>query len=155
MDKGSKDPSNLPVYFHFFNEIGIIEQLSRAFMEARLPDGFLISHFGVLNHLIRLGDGRTPLDIAKAFQIPKTSMTHTLAGLEKHKLVEMRPNPKDGRSKLVYLTEAGRKFRDDAIFKLVPDFQILQETIPIERVAEVLPLLSEVRIFLDELRNEK
>ncbi len=154
MDKGSKDPSNLPIYFHFFNEIGIIEQLSRALMESRLPNGFLISHFSVLNHLIRVGEGSTPLKIANAFQVPKTSMTHTLAGLEKHKLIEMRANPKDGRSKLVFLTEKGRQFRDDAIFKLVPDMGALGEAIPVERVAEILPLLSEIRVFLDEMRNE-
>ena len=89
-----EDPSR---YFELFNEIGIIEQLSRADFEARLPKGVLVSHFGVLNHLIRVGDGRTPLELARAFQVPKTTMTHTLAGLEKRKWVETRPNPEDLR----------------------------------------------------------
>ncbi|MEZ5791707.1 MAG: hypothetical protein R3D34_13310 [Nitratireductor sp.] len=79
----SNRDSRQKVYFQFFNEIGIISQLGSAIMEALLPPGFLISHFSVLNHLTRVCDGRTPLEIARAFQVPKTTMTHTLSGLGK------------------------------------------------------------------------
>ena len=81
------------LYFSFFNEIGIIAQLSRAAMEVRLPNGLTLPHFSVVNHLTRVRDGQTPLALAKAFQVPKTTMTHTLAGLLKHGFVDMRPNP--------------------------------------------------------------
>lgn len=60
-------------YFRLFNEIGIIGQLSRTLLEARLPPGFVMAQFTVLNHLVRMGDGRTPLAIAQAFQVPKNS----------------------------------------------------------------------------------
>ncbi len=50
------------------NEIGIISQLSRAKLESRLNDGLTQHHFGALNHLVRLGDGRTPLEMARASQ---------------------------------------------------------------------------------------
>ena len=69
------DKPDLGLYFVFFNEIGIIEQLIRNLLEKKLPKGFLISHFSVLNHLIRVKDGQTPLVIARAFQVPKTTMT--------------------------------------------------------------------------------
>jgi DNA-binding MarR family transcriptional regulator len=139
--------------FRFFNEIGIIEQLSRAMFEARLPDGFLVSHFAVLNHLSRVRDGQTPLAIARAFQVPKTTMTHTLSGLEKAGLVEMRPNPEDGRSKQVWLTEAGRRFRADAIAALAPYLARIAGVIAPARVAEALPLLTELREYLDRARD--
>ncbi|MGB7285779.1 MAG: MarR family winged helix-turn-helix transcriptional regulator [Salaquimonas sp.] len=145
--------NQMPLYFQFFNEIGIIEQLSRAMMEARLPDGFLMTHFTVLNHLIRVGDGRTPLAIATAFQVPKTSMTHTLAGLEKAGLVEMKPNPKDGRSKQVWLTEKGQQFRLNAITHLRGDFTEFQEKFPPDKIGPMLPLLAEIRAYLDKLRD--
>jgi len=143
----------LETFFGFFNEIGIIEQLSRALMEARLPDGFLISHFTVLNHLIRVQDGQTPLVLARAFQVPKTTMTHTLAGLEKAGLIEMRPNPADKRSKCVWLTASGRAFRDQAIAALVPDVDRLRGLIPAEALAELTPKLTEIREILDRDRN--
>lgn len=136
-----------------FNEIGIIEQLSRTFLEARLPDGLIAPHFSVLNHLIRVRDGGTPLELARAFQVPKTTMTHTLAGLTKHELVEMRPNPDDARSKQVWLTDKGRKLRDDTIAALGPDFDRVAKAIPADKVATILPVLQELRIFLDKDRE--
>ena len=83
MDESSKPAEKNADFFNFFNEIGIIAQLSRTLLEARLPDGMTAMHFFIVNHLIRVADGRTPLDLARAFQVPKTSMTHSLAGLER------------------------------------------------------------------------
>jgi DNA-binding MarR family transcriptional regulator len=144
---------NTATLFALFNEIGIIAQLSGSLFEKRLPEGFLVSHFAVLNHLVRLGDGRTPLEIARAFQVPKTTMTHTLQGLEKAALIAFAPNPADGRSKCVMLTEAGRTFRDTAIAALGPDLARLATAIPPARIAEILPLLAEVRVWLDRERG--
>ena len=139
--------------FRFFNEVGIIEQLSRTMLEARLPHGFLASHFTVLNHLTRVQDGQTPLAMARAFQVPKTTMTHTLAGLEKAGLIEMRANPADGRSKCVWLTEAGKAFRQDAFSGLTSDMAGIAEQIGVERMAAALPLLTDIRTYLDKARD--
>ena len=77
------DPQANPLpLFDLFNEIGIIHQLTTARLEAVLPDGLIAPHFAVLNHLARVGDGATPQRMARAFQVPKTSLTHTLKGLE-------------------------------------------------------------------------
>lgn len=142
------------LYFEFFNEVGIIEQLSRTLFEAKLPSGFLISHFSVLNHLARLGDGQTPLSMANAFQIPKTTLAHTLMGLEKHMLIEMRPNPKDGRSKLVFLTQKGDNFRLKAIGSLQEEFTQFAKVFKLGDITNMTQELSKVRQYLDELRNE-
>ncbi len=133
------------LYFQLFNEIGIINQLSRAAFEARLPDGMVLPQFAVINHLIRVQDGRTPLQLARAFQVPKTSMTHTLAGLEKRGLVEMRANPDDARS--------GRKFRDDAIASLAPDVGAFSDTLGREELTEVIGLLERLRKRMDAARD--
>ena len=140
-------------YFRLFNEIGIIEQLSRTILEARLPPGFVLAQFSVLNHLVRVGDGRTPVAIAQAFQVPKTSMTHSLAVLEREGLIEVRKNPKDGRSKLVHITDSGRKFRQDAINSLAPDLMRIASGFPPEQVARMLPDLEALREFLDKDRD--
>ncbi|NNJ74853.1 MAG: MarR family transcriptional regulator [Anderseniella sp.] len=141
------------IYFTFFNEIGIIGQLSRAILESRLPDGMLISHFSVLNHLIRVEDGRTPQDISRAFQVPKTSMTHTLAILEKHNLVEMKPNPKDGRSKNVWITKQGREFRDHAIGGMDPDIERLSGLLAGIDIAALSEQLAGIRKIMDASRD--
>ncbi len=82
-----------PLYFRLFNEIGIINQLTTTLLNNRLPAGLLAPHFTVLNHLVRVKDGRTPLEMAKAFQIPKTTMTHQIRVLERHGFVVQAPNP--------------------------------------------------------------
>jgi DNA-binding MarR family transcriptional regulator len=148
------DPGPDPLrYFALFNEVAIVEQLSRALLEARLPPPLIAPHFAVLNHLVRVRDGRTPLELAGAFQVPKTTMTHTLAGLAQAGLVEARPHPEDGRSKQVFLTEAGRRVRKDAIAALAPEMTSIAEGFPPERVEAVLPALADLRRLLDARRS--
>mgnify|MGYP001796126744 CR=1 FL=1 len=143
---------NPGILFEIFNEIGIIEQLSRARLEARLPEGLIAPHFTVLNRLVRVQDGATPLEMARAFQVPKTSLTHTLQGLEKHDLVEMRPNPADGRSKTVWITDKGRALREATIQSLAPEFIQLMQTFDVEALLAVKPTLTALRKLLDENR---
>jgi DNA-binding MarR family transcriptional regulator len=138
--------------FELFTEIGIINQLSRARLEARLPDGLIEPHFTVLNHLIRVGNGSTPLKMAQAFQVPKTSLTHTLKGLEARGLIEMRPNPKDGRSKTVWITETGRALRDQVIRDLMPGFMDLLSQLDLDKLLAVRPALTELRKVMDDNR---
>lgn len=145
--------SDLARYFAFFNEVGILYQLSSAMFEARLPPGFTVSQFAILNHLIRVKDGRTPLDLARAFQVPKTTMTHSLAVLERHALIRTAPNPEDGRSKCVWITDAGRTFRDQAIAALAPDIATLATHFPSEGLAQAMPTLIELRRVMDARRD--
>lgn len=149
-DDSAKAP---PPLFAFFNEVGIINQLARALFEARLPEGVTVAHFSVLNHLIRVRDGQTPLKLAEAFQVPKTTMTHTLAGLEARAFVETRRHPGDGRSKQVWLTEAGRAFRDEAIDRLGPDMQALSQSVDMAEVSRMLPALEAIRKVMDDARD--
>jgi DNA-binding MarR family transcriptional regulator len=139
--------------FAFFTEVGILTQLSRAIFEARLPAGFNLPQFTVLDHLVRVRDGQTPLALARAFQVPKTSMTHSLAVLVRHGLVEMRPNERDGRSKCVFITRAGRDFRQAAIDSLLPDMATIAARYPVERLSGVLPVLTALRQEMDRMRD--
>jgi DNA-binding MarR family transcriptional regulator len=139
--------------FGVFNEIGIIDQLSRTLLEARLPKGLITAHFSVLNHLMRVADGRTPVELARAFQLPKTTVTHTVGALHKRGLVDVRPNPNDRRSKCVWLTDAGRKLRNDTIAAMGPDLATLAAGIDPQKLLGILPVLRELRMFMDHQRN--
>lgn len=139
--------------FQFFNEIGIIQQLSSAAFTRRLPDGLHVSHFAILNHLMRLGDGKTPQAISDAFQITKGTMTHTLGALSKRKLIAIQPHPTDGRSKLVFLTDAGRSFHGDAIESLNPLIDLLSREVNLDTYAQMLPDLQAIREVLDQNRE--
>jgi DNA-binding MarR family transcriptional regulator len=140
-------------WFAFFTEVGIIAQLSRAMFEARLPDGFNLPQFSVLNHLVRVKDGQTPQALARAFQVPKTSMTHNLSVLEGAGLIAMGTNPRDGRSKVVTITTAGRGFHEAAIGRLTPDVQGLARQFPVGEVGDLTFRLSILRQILDAARD--
>ena len=148
--KPDADPT---VLFEIFNEIGIIEQLSRASLEARLPEGLIAPHFAVVSHLSKGRDGATPIDMARAFQVPKTSMTHTLKGLERGGYVTLRPNPDDGRSKKVWLTTKGRDLRGHTIQALAPEFMDLIAGFDVEKLQAIKPVLTELRIYMDAARD--
>ena len=158
MDDQGKKPDaagdqDLASLFAFFNEIGIINQLSSALFQKRLADGVTVAQFSVLNHLSRVRDGQTPLVLASAFQVPKTTMTHTLAGLEKRGLIVMKPNQQDGRSKCVWLTQAGKDFRSQSIAALAEDIKRLAPQLDIDAMMSSIPMLSKVRTVLDKDRD--
>lgn len=140
--------------FQFFNEVGIIHQLSSTLFNRLLPDGLHVSHFSVLNHMVRLGDGKTPLALANAFQVTKGTMTNTLSVLERRRLIRLVPNETDGRSKLVFLTAPGRIFHKTAIERLGPTFAVLERQIDFDKLIAVLPVLQEMRIVLDRNRDK-
>ena len=144
-----------PLVFVFFNEIGIIEQLARNLLERVLPSGLKAPHFGVLNHLVRLGDDKSPLRLARAFQVSKGTMTNTLQRLESRGLIELRPDPDDGRGKRVFLTDKGRAMRETAIKSIAPSMVELSARFPEAEFQKALPFLQSVRTYLDEARNPK
>ncbi len=139
--------------FELFNEIGIIQQLAGTAFNQRLPEGLHVSHFSVVNHLCRLGDGRTPLRIARAFQVSKATMTNTLSKLEARRLIQIRDNPDDGRSKLVFVTDKGRAFRSKAIATLHPMIDRLDDDLDTTRLLKMLPTLRALRAYLDDNRD--
>lgn len=142
-----------PPLFDFFNEIGIIDQLARRVLESVLPDGLREAQFHVLNHLARLGDDRPPVELARAFQVTKGAMTNTLQRLEARGLIEIRPDPRDGRAKRVLLTEAGRNCRDACFASLAPVLAELEQSFARAEFDAVLPFLVRLRRHLDTRRN--
>lgn len=139
--------------FRLFNEIGIVSQLSSSLFNRLMPDGLHLSHFTVLNHLVRLGDGKTPLDIASAMQVTKATMTHTLGVLTERGFVRLAPHATDGRSKLVYLTDAGRICRDTAIERLWPSFDRIAGELDLQEALSILPQIEAFRRVLDAERD--
>jgi DNA-binding MarR family transcriptional regulator len=139
--------------FRFLNEIGIVAQLSGNAFERTMPDGMTLPQFVVLNHLIRLGGGKTPLDLARAMQVTKGAMTNTLGHLERAGHISVTPDPNDGRSKRVDITAGGRAIHADAVRAIGPELEHLLSVLPLDRIEAALPLLEDLRRILDERRS--
>jgi DNA-binding MarR family transcriptional regulator len=132
-----------------FTEIGIIDQLGRAASEKALPGGMTMAQFGLLNHFVRLGGAWAPARLARAFQVTKQTMTSTLSRLEAAGFVEIRPDPADGRAKLVTLTAAGRAAHGEALRRLGPALALAADVLPCGLVEALLPGLQALRAALD------
>lgn len=150
--KPPKDQANPAEVFAFFTEIGIINQLSTTLLAKTLPDDVHPSHFAIVNHLYRVGNGWTPVRIAAAMQVTKTTMSHSIKVLEGRGLIELRPDPEDGRAKQVFITDKGRAFRDKAITQVVEKFAHVLEPEHRALMARILGDLQTLRSHMDENR---
>ncbi len=139
-------------YFRFFNEVGIINQLSSTKAERVMPHGLTMSQFGVLNHFMRGLPPKSPQDLAAAFQVTKGAMTNTLKQLDSKGFVNIIPSETDGRSKIVSISERGRAAHVDAQAALAEVFQDFVAHFSFEDVNSLIPGLEKIRIWLDENR---
>lgn len=149
MTKPSKDPA----LFTFFNEVGIIAQLSSNAFERVMLHGLTVSQFSVLNNLARLGDGKSPSWLANAFQVTRGAMTNTLSKLEASGFVEVRPDEADGRGKIIYLTKAGGKARAEALKAQAPLLAELMGDFSEKEFEAAIPFLARLRTHLDAARD--
>ena len=119
-----------------------------------LPEELSVAGFGVLNHFTRLGlDAESPTRLARAFQVSKGAMTYTLQQLETLKYVKIEADPGDARAKVVRVTKAGARAREDAIRQVDPGMRALVEAIGAKEFERALPFLTKVRQVLDAGRD--
>lgn len=151
----SKQKSNNPdesQLFTYFNEIGIIAQLSNALFERNLPEGLNNSQFSVLNWFIRVDTEASPGRLATAFQVTAGAMTNTLKKLESKGLVKIEPDRSSGRKKRVTITPRGESVRKRAIASAAPLFQEFAENFSPKDIQLQVERLQEVREYLDQRR---
>jgi DNA-binding MarR family transcriptional regulator len=121
-----------------FSEILTADQLLRNRLSRVLPKGMEISHFSVLNHLVFVGDERSPAQLANTFHVTRGAMTNTLAKLEWAGYIHIRPDWDDARRKMVAISPAGRPLINRVVGEL-----------GLERVRSTLPVLRDLRLQLE------
>lgn len=135
--------------FAYFSEACQTAQLSEALLDKCLPGDLHRSHFYIVNHLVRGGDGQTPLQITDAMRVTKTTISHSLAVLEKRGFIKTRPSASDARSKEVYITDAGRDFQKKAVAALTGLYGSILGDEDYRVMGEALPSLVSIRRLLE------
>jgi len=133
-----------------FGELFMADQLARNRISKVLPKGMELSHFSVLNHLARVGEERTPAQLAKAFHVTRGAMTNTLTRLEWAGHIHIRPDWEDARRKFVAISPSGKAARDSAVAAVVPLIGEVAQALGVDRVRALLPVLRELRLKLEE-----
>ena len=153
----SQPPSDLAaLQFKVLNWIGIVAQLSGTLANQRLaPLGLTLTQFVFLNHMSFRGqDGLTVTEIARALQTPQPGVTKTSRKLLERGLLNAVPNPQDGRSKILHLTDDGRRLRDEAVAELATMAAPAFQEIPSERLAVLIDDLDRLKLWFDDHRQE-
>lgn len=143
----SKEQESLAI--SLFSEILAADQLVRAELSRVLPRGMEISHFSVLNHLVRQSEERTPAQLAEVFNVTRGAMTNTLGKLEWAGYVHVRPDWDDARRKMIAISPAGRKAYELALSQIAPMFSAIVAELGEDRVRSAIPLLRDLRLELD------
>ncbi|WP_071795851.1 MarR family winged helix-turn-helix transcriptional regulator [Natronohydrobacter thiooxidans] len=133
-----------------FSELLMADQLARNRLSKVLPKGMELSHFGVLNLLVRQQVELSPADLARAFHVTRGAMTNTLAKLEWAGYVHIRPDWDDARRKMVAISPAGRAARDAALAAITPLIDDAVQMLGEERVRQTIPVLRSLRQRLVE-----
>jgi DNA-binding MarR family transcriptional regulator len=84
-------------------------QITRLYDAHLEPTGLRITQFLTLATLNEVGSA--PINaLAERLDIERTAMGKMVGFLERDGLIRLRPSPTDGRSRLIELTEKGRRF---------------------------------------------
>ena len=132
------------------SEVGTIEQIARSKLNSALPGNLNISNFALLNHFSRRKDEKTPLQLAKTFNVTKGAMTNTLNKLEKLGFIHIRPDWEDARKKLVSISQSGIDARNNSMKMIKP---LLNEIISNTNSTNERELLTELRKFREQVEN--
>lgn len=141
-----------PLEFQVLNEVGIIAQLAGTRAERLLAPELNLSQFVVLNHFHRLGGERSLVRLARAMQVTKGAMTNTVTRLHAKGWLAVRPDPDDGRGKLVSITAEGAAARNQAIAILGNGLADIGAALPACELEALLAKLRHLRTWLDAHR---
>jgi DNA-binding MarR family transcriptional regulator len=136
-------------------DIGIINQLTSAAATRALAPLLGLSEYGLLNHMVRRGDGETPSRLARAFQVSKPSMTATIGRLAAKGLARLQDDADDGRSKRVRMTDAGRAAHTDARARLAALQGELFAGFDVAILLDHADAIADLRAHLDTQRNAR
>ena len=136
----------------------LINMASRSF--ARLGErrvkalGFNIGQLPVL-YMLRNGAEMSQKDLAKFAKIEQPSMAQMLARMERDGLIRRTPDPTDGRSSLVSLTDAARERLPAARQALEEGREVVLAGFSADEVQTLLRLMRRLNQNLDRMVAEE
>lgn len=123
--------------------------------EARLkPLGFGVGHLPVLVAL-RDGWASTQRDLARFAKVEQPPMAQMLARMERDGLIRRVPDPVDGRSSRVSMTQAAEARLPSAIATLLRGNREALRGFTEEEAAQLVALLTRLIANLDRIANVK
>ena len=146
MNEGSNEDL---ITVSLFSEVLASEQLMRGRLSRALPKGMELSHFVMLNYLSWQNKERSPAELARTFNLTKGALTNTLSKLEKYGYIHIRHDWDDARKKLVLISNAGDRARDESVLAITPVLEDVMSKLNKNKLRDGLRFLRELREALD------
>ena len=146
MNEGSNEDL---ITVSLFSEVLASEQLMRGRLSRALPKGMELSQFVMLNYLSWQNKERSPAELARTFNLTKGALTNTLSKLEKYGYIHIRPDWDDARKKLVLISNAGDRARDESVLAITPVLEDVMSKLNKNKLRDGLRFLRELREALD------
>lgn len=91
-----------------------------------------------------LEDGLTQRQLAERVGVEQATMANTLVRMERDGLIERRPNPDDGRSQQIWLTEVALRLQASATDAAVKANELVAEGLPVAERELFFSMLARV-----------
>lgn len=140
--------------FELFNSCGDVHATLTRRAENILPSDLTMPQFAILddlrkNFLLENADFLTPIALAKSQKITKGAVTNLLNQLNKKNMIQFNKHPKDGRSKLVSLSDEGAKAHRHSMVALSQLTSEILQQFSADELSVALPILSKFKKWLD------
>lgn len=135
-----------PAYQHSIAEttwirlMRVYQQIDKRSAEIMKRHGLSVSRFDVLVHA-GVSDGRTQQELADAMFVTKGNITQLLDGMEAEDLLYRR---RKGRQNHIFLTEKGRRIRQDAMADQIDAVETAMNTLTESEKSQLNKLLRKI-----------
>jgi hypothetical protein len=135
-----------------FVEIGMIEPMVRARINASRPEGLDEARFGMLHHLIRLnGVGASRASLCWDLADSCDDIEADIAALAASELINIDRSGTNASQDHICVSERGKIVHENAVRSLSPAFEQLLGETPIETMESAMLTLREIRRTLENL----
>ncbi|MTI32288.1 MarR family winged helix-turn-helix transcriptional regulator [Xanthovirga aplysinae] len=122
--------------------------ISRAYNQKAAESGMTASIGYVLLNISKKGTPATK--IAPLMGLEARSLTRLLKSMEEKKLLYKQQDPKDKRLVRIFLTNEGKELREQARNTVVTFNQVVQKSIPKEKLQVFFEVISDIQKLVDE-----
>lgn len=98
-------------------------------------------------------NGTPSTSLGPKMGIEPTSLSRTLKNLEERGLIIRKPNPEDGRSVLIVLTEDGLKMRDVSKEVVLNFYEAIDDKISLEELAIFYKVLQKINAIASDKKT--
>jgi DNA-binding MarR family transcriptional regulator len=134
-------------------DVWLVSRATTAWLDRVLAPSGLDSDEFAMYSVLRSRDGMTPSELAHWMAAPATTVSSYVKRFEAKGHVDRSPNPEDGRSTLLHLTDAGRRAHAAAGELFLPVLDRVNDRVD-PRVSETHDRLRDLHDAIASLRGE-